>query len=322
LLPAKYLRDPLRGGSGLAGKLPSMVDLRHARHWRIAALVCLAAVLVLLAGCGQEHTRAGSATPRSVVTHGPTAPASPTGSPGPTGSLSPTGPGSPGSPGSPRPPSPTGLLRIALTFDSNMTDAMLRELNTGKVRSYANVGVIDELQRSHTPATFFLAGKWVERYPDLTRRIAADPRFELASHSYAHLAFTPRCYHLGVLPTGQMAADVEHSFAVLARFGGRQTRYFRFPGGCYNARALRAITPAHCTVVQYDIVGDDPFNNDPTAIANNVLRNAHNGGIVVLHITQANAPRTADALPAIITGLRARGYQLVTVSELLAPRPQ
>ena len=49
---------------------------------------------------------------------------------------------------------------------------------------------------------------------------------------------------------------------------------------------------------------------------------AHNGAIVVLHITQANAPRTADALPAIITGLRARGYQLVTVSELLAPRPQ
>ncbi len=288
----------------------------------MAAQVCLATVLVLLAGCGPQHPPAGSATPRSVVTHGPTAPAGPTGSPGPTGSLSPTGsPGSPGSPGATGPPSPRGLLRIALTFDSNMTDAMLRELNTGKVKSYANVGVIDELQRSHTPATFFLAGKWVERYPDLTRRIAADPHFELASHSYAHLAFTPRCYHLGVLPTGQMAADVEHSFAVLARFGGRQTRYFRFPGGCYDARALRAIAPAQCTVVQYDIVGDDPFNNDPTTIANNVLRHAHNGAIVVLHITQANAPRTADALPAIITGLRARGYQLITVSELLAPRP-
>jgi hypothetical protein len=312
-----YLRDPLRGGSGLAGKLPSMVILGHARQWRMAALICLAGVLVLLAGCGQEHTPAGSATLGSVVTHGPTVRPGPMALPSPTGSPGPTD-----SPGSPRPPSPTGLLRIALTFDSNMTDAMLRDLNTGKVKSYANVGVIDELQRSHTPATFFLAGKWVERYPDLTRRIAADPRFELASHSYAHLAFTPRCYHLGVLPTGQMAADVEHSFQVLARFSGRQTRYFRFPGGCYNARALRAIAPAHCTVVQYDIVGDDPFNNDPTAIAHNVLRNAHNGGIVVLHITQANAPRTADALPIIITGLRTRGYHLVTVSELLAPHPQ
>ncbi len=245
------------------------------------------------------------ALPDPIVPPDPTRLPYPTGSPGPT-----------------RLPGPAGSPRIALTFDSNMTDAMLARLTSGKVKSYANVGVIDELQRSHTPATFFLAGKWVERYPGLTHRIAADPSFELASHSYAHLAFTTHCYHLGALPTEQMAADVERSFRVLAPFGGRQTRYFRFPGGCYDARALRAIAPTHCTVVQYDIVGDDAFNNDPRAITNNVLRNAHNGGIVVLHITQANAPRTADALPAIITGLRARGYQLVTVSELLTPRPQ
>ncbi len=212
---------------------------------------------------------------------------------------------------------PTASPRIALTFDSNMTDAMLQSLDSGKVKSYANVAVIDELQRSGTPATFFLAGKWVERYPDLTRRIAADPSFELASHSYAHRGFTPHCYHLGTMPTEQMAADVEHSFQILAPFAGRQTRYFRFPGGCYDADALRAIGPAHCTVVQYDIVGGDPFNNDSTAIMNNVLRGAHNGGIVVLHITEANAPRTADALPTIIAGLRGRGYHLVTLSELL-----
>jgi peptidoglycan/xylan/chitin deacetylase (PgdA/CDA1 family) len=208
-----------------------------------------------------------------------------------------------------------------LTFDSNMTDAMLQLLSSGKVKSYANVGVIDELQRSHTPATFFLAGKWVERYPELTRRIAADPGFELASHSYAHLGFTPRCYHLGVLPVDRMAADVEHSFRVLAPFGGRQTRYFRFPGGCYDTRALRAIAPTRCTVVQYDVVSGDAFTNDPSVIINNVLRHAHDGGIVVLHITQANAPRTADALPAIIAGLHARGYQLARVSELLTLLP-
>jgi peptidoglycan-N-acetylglucosamine deacetylase len=212
---------------------------------------------------------------------------------------------------------PTASPRIALTFDSNMTDVMLRKLNSGQVKSYANVAVIDELQRSGTPATFFLAGKWVERYPDLTRRIAADPSFELASHSYAHLGFTPHCYGLGTMPTEQMAADVEHSFQILVPFAGRHTRYFRFPGGCYDANALRAIGPAHCTVIQYDIVGGDPFNNNAAAISDNVLQGAHNGGIVVLHITEANAPRTADALPAIITGLRDRGYRLVRLSELL-----
>jgi peptidoglycan/xylan/chitin deacetylase (PgdA/CDA1 family) len=54
-----------------------------------------------------------------------------------------------------------------------------------------------------------------------------------------------------------------------------------------------------------------------------VLRQAHDGAIVVLHITQANAPHTADALPAIINGLLRRGYQLVTLSDLLTtPSPR
>ena len=184
---------------------------------------------------------------------------------------------------------------------------------TGQVASYANTAVVDELQARHTPATFFLAGKWVERYPDLTRRIAADPDFEIASHSYAHRGFAANCYRLDPEPATDMAADVEHSFAVLAPFGGRQTRYFRFPGGCYDTAALRAVAATHATVIQYDDVADDPFNDNTAAIIN--------GAIVVLHITQANAPCTADALPAIIDGLRSRGYRLVDLSDLLTAPP-
>ena len=45
---------------------------------------------------------------------------------------------------------PAVLPRIALTFDSNMTDAMLRSLDSGKVKSYANVAVIDEPAQPHS----------------------------------------------------------------------------------------------------------------------------------------------------------------------------
>jgi len=214
---------------------------------------------------------------------------------------------------------PAGHHRIALTFDSNMTDAMLHRLDAGEVDSYANTAVIDQLVARHTPATFFLAGKWVERYPELTRRIAADPDFEVASHSWSHRGFTAKCYGLEPMPTSEMAADVERSFDVLAPFGGRQTRYFRFPGGCYDPAALRAIAPAHATVIQYDDVGGDPFNDDPASITAAVLKQAHDGAIVVLHITKANAPHTAEALPNVIDKLRARGFELVRLSQLLAP---
>ncbi|GAB1690130.1 polysaccharide deacetylase family protein [Krasilnikovia sp. M28-CT-15] len=213
---------------------------------------------------------------------------------------------------------PRDRKRIALTFDSNMTDAMLRRLADGKVKSYANTAVVDELQRTRTPATFFLAGKWIEAYPELTRRIAADRRFELASHSWAHEGFRPGCYGLGTIDRDAMAADVERSFQVIGRFTDHPSRYFRFPGGCYDKAALTAIAPVGCTVVEYDDVSGDAFGADPKRIAADTVAQARPGSIVVLHITEANAPRTAVALPSIIKQLRDNGYELVTLGDLLA----
>lgn len=213
---------------------------------------------------------------------------------------------------------PRNRKQIALTFDSNMTDAMLGRLADGKVKSYANTAVVDELQKSHTPATFFLAGKWVQAYPELTRRIAADPGFEVASHSWAHEGFRGKCYGLGTVGRADMAADVERSFQVLGHYTDHATRYFRFPGGCYDAAALDAIAPVGCTVVEYDDVSGDAFGNNPARITADTVKNAKPGSIVVLHITEANAPETAIALPAIIKRLRGEGYRLVTLGDLLA----
>jgi peptidoglycan/xylan/chitin deacetylase (PgdA/CDA1 family) len=281
----------------------------RCRSFRVAGLVLLA--VVLAAGCAKA-----SASPapgqqpgqQLVRVSGP--------SPSPSASV----PGAvpPGTPPQVISHGPAGARRIALTFDSNMTDTMLRWLDQGKVKSYANTRVVDELESTGTPATFFLASKWVQRYPELTRRIATDPNFELASHSYHHEGFTRTCYDLGSLPTTQMAADVEQSFDTLAPYGGHQTRYFRFPGGCYDQAALTAIAPAGCTVIEYDVVGGDPFNNDPASITHAVLSGAHPGAIVVLHVTEANAPKTDAALPGIISGLHQQGYQLVTLSTLLS----
>jgi peptidoglycan/xylan/chitin deacetylase (PgdA/CDA1 family) len=209
---------------------------------------------------------------------------------------------------------------VALTFDSNLTDAMIGELNAGKVTSFANVAVIDELDRLQVPATIFLAGKWIERYPDVTRRLAADPLFELGSHSYAHRAYRQPCYGLGTLALPEMEGDVARSEALLRQFTTRPSPYFRFPGGCYDDAALHAIAPAGVTVIQYDLASGDAFGTSVRAIVNNVLANTRNGSIIVMHITGGNtAPLTAYAVPSVVAGLRQRGFQLVKISDLLAP---
>jgi peptidoglycan/xylan/chitin deacetylase (PgdA/CDA1 family) len=208
---------------------------------------------------------------------------------------------------------------VALTFDSNMTDGMLVKLNRHQVSSYDNRQAIDELESLEVPATMFLAGKWIERYPDETRRLAADPLFELASHSYAHRAFHMPCYGLGAIGQAGMAQDIERSERLLAQFTDHPTPYFRFPGGCYDGRALQAIASTGVVVIQWDVASGDAFGHSVPAIVAHVLGSVRNGSIVVMHITDGDtAPLTAQALPPIVDGLRARGYELVRVSTLLS----
>ncbi|WP_307847243.1 polysaccharide deacetylase family protein [Micromonospora sp. D93] len=208
--------------------------------------------------------------------------------------------------------------KVALTFDADMTDGMLASLRAGRVKSYANLRILDLLERERVPATFFLTGKWVQRYPDVTRRIAGNPRFELANHTYGHAAFTADCYDLPRLPVDELAADVAKTFEVIEPYGGRQTRYFRFPGLCHDAAALDALAPLGVTVVDGDVVSGDPFATAWKPLVRAVLDHVRPGSVVIMHVTEANAAMTDEALPHILAGLRERGLAPAPLSEVLA----
>ncbi|SCG37360.1 Peptidoglycan/xylan/chitin deacetylase, PgdA/CDA1 family [Micromonospora echinaurantiaca] len=207
--------------------------------------------------------------------------------------------------------------KVALTFDADMTGAMRRQLRSGAVRSYANLKIIDLLEREGVPATFFLTGMWVEQYPALTRRLAANPRFELANHTYGHLAFTPDCYGLPRVPEREMTADVARTFDLVAGYGGRQTRYFRFPGLCHDRNALDALAPLGLTVVDGDVVSGDPFAKSWRPVVRAALDGVRPGSVIILHVTEANAPMTDEALPHILAGLAERGLEPAPLSEVL-----
>lgn len=212
----------------------------------------------------------------------------------------------------------TGNL-VALTFDADMTDGMLYNLRTGRAKSYANLRIIDLLEKEEVPATFFLTGKWVERYPDVTRRLATNPRFELANHTYGHQAFTADCYGLPRVPSADMTADVARTFDIIAPYGGKQTRYFRFPGLCHDGAALAALAPLGLTVVDGDVVSGDPFAKKYQPIVRAVLSTVRPGSVVILHVTEENAAMTDEALPHILAGLRERGLTPARLSDVLAP---
>ncbi|MEU4421820.1 polysaccharide deacetylase family protein [Actinoplanes sp. NPDC024001] len=278
--------------------------------------LALCAVL-LLSGCGAAQPApvpAASSTP-AVHESGP-APATPI----PESASAPAGiPGATRT--GARPPvvqhGPRDTPWVSLTFDADMTDAMAERLRSGKVSSYANVTLLKMLEQRRIPATFFVTGQWAEEYPKITRRIAGNDLFEIANHSYEHAAFTADCYTLPQLPPATMTEDVAKTFTTLQPYGGRQTRYFRFPGLCHDKPALKALAPLGLTVVDGDVVSGDPFAQGPAPIVRAVLSQVKPGSIIVMHVTEANAQYTDDALPKILAGLQRRGLRPVKLSELL-----
>ena len=222
---------------------------------------------------------------------------------------------------------PRDKKRIALTFDAEMTDKMKKDLLSGKVKSSYNKAIIDILRKTNTKATLFLTGMWIELYPDAVRDLSNDPLFELGSHSYADNSFHGFCYGLKQIPSTLKIEEIGAAEKLLREHAGIDNRLFRFPGGCYTPDDVKLVNQADDTIVHWDVTGADGFNKNTEQIIHNVIDNVQNGSIIILHMNGApTAPKTADALPAIIKTLKEKGFEFVKVSELLnlpqAPKVQ
>ncbi|QEU91160.1 polysaccharide deacetylase [Streptomyces kanamyceticus] len=269
-----------------------------------AALCALGVLTTVLAGCSGDTAAPGhpgrpARTPAAVA---PSASAPPTLAPGPSG-LTPVFMNGSRAHG----------RTVALTFDADMTADQGPRAAAGE--RFDNPALVATLRRLKVPATFFMTGRWAEEYPAQAKDIGKDPLFEVANHSYSHHAFTGSCYGLPTVPAPRMRTDVRRAFDAFRKAGvERAVPYFRFPGGCYDRQALRALAPG-VTAVQWDVVSGDAFATDSAAVARQVLDGVRPGSVVVMHCTRSAAPATERALRTIVPKLRERGFRFVRVSE-------
>jgi len=190
---------------------------------------------------------------------------------------------------------PTDRPRIALTFDDNYQ--LPRAFET-----------LRTLKREHVPATMFVIGHYEDLGPDLTRQLAKDG-FEIGDHTRSHSNCTTLSWRALMIEIGNGTRTFRKAT------GAATARLFRPPGGFTDEFVARAAAAQGFRyVVLWDIDPKDWKGTPAATIRETVLSQAHNGAIVLLHMA---APHTAEALPGIISGLRSKGYELVTVTDLL-----
>jgi peptidoglycan/xylan/chitin deacetylase (PgdA/CDA1 family) len=185
--------------------------------------------------------------------------------------------------------------RVALTFDDNLSGPRSRE-------------VIRILERTNTKATIFVIASYAEAGPDLIKAIVGGG-FEIGDHSRSHA-------QLPTLSSSALRMEIGGGTNAVRRLTGSWTApLLRPPYGGSNARvAAVAEEEGFRAIVLWDVDTNDWRGRSAQAIRTTVLNETRNGSIVLMHL---NAPHTFQALPGIIAGLRAKGFQLVTVTELL-----
>lgn len=200
---------------------------------------------------------------------------------------------------------PRDSRKVALTFDA---------CRTGLADEY-DEQVVAILLREKVPATIFMSGRWVDKNRDRSKYLSEQPQFEIANHSYYHP-------HMTQEPDTRVLLELKRTQALLKKVTGRTARYFRPPYGEVDGRVAAIAAGIGLTTIQYDIASGDP---DPKLsakrIAQGVLQDAKGGSIIVFHVNR-NGVHTAEALPEIIAGLRQRGFELVTVGEMLKKQRQ
>jgi peptidoglycan/xylan/chitin deacetylase (PgdA/CDA1 family) len=184
------------------------------------------------------------------------------------------------------------LSCVALTFDdgpSPHTPALLEAL--------ASHGV---------SATFFVVGKSVRAMPAELIAIQAAGH-EIALHSDQHS-------RMPTLSSAAIARDFERSRQTLRELAGIEPELYRPPYGLHSQRVGKL---ANAAVIMWDVDPQDWRVRSSRPIAQRVLSRVKPGSIVVLHELE----QTVAALDSLVTELLARGYTLVTVSEILGEAP-
>lgn len=189
---------------------------------------------------------------------------------------------------------PIEAPHVALTFDVTWGDGELRK-------------ILAILQQDGVKATFFVGGTFMNTQAALIR--------DLAKQGHEIGTLGQRIISLATLPEAEIKENLLASQSVLTKTLGGPVRYFRPPQGGAPPELVRAARAAGLITVTHSLDSADYEERRAESIARRVTKEAVKGDII--HLTASDfSPETTKALPAILAGLKAKGLQPVTISQL------
>ena len=166
--------------------------------------------------------------------------------------------------------------------------------------------LIDILGQYKVPATFFVVGEWVDKYPESVKALF-DAGHEVMSHSNTHA-------HFNKLSPQEIVEDLNACGDKIEKVTGVRPTLFRCPYGEYDDHVINAVRSMGIEPIQWDVDSLDWKDLSAADITKRVTGKVQPGSIVLFHNA---AKHTPEALPGIIEKLLQDGYTFVPISELI-----
>jgi len=194
----------------------------------------------------------------------------------------------------------TDEQQIALTFDDGP-------------HASSTPRILEILHQFNVPATFFLVGKHLESNLGLARDIVSAGH-EIGNHTFSH--------SLLYLSTNKRIRDeICRTDKLLRNIDGAEPKFFRPPAGFFTKRVLDTVEQLGYKTVVGDVYPRDPHLPGKKKIVERVLQRTVAGSIIILHdggnTHRVDRSQTLDALCEIIPSLKMKGFEFLTLSELL-----
>lgn len=173
--------------------------------------------------------------------------------------------------------------------------------------------ILSILSSMHVPATFFLVGEQVQKYPTIVRQMH-DRGFTVGNHTYLHP-------DLSQVSTERIRLELNSTQRVIEEEYGRKTILFRAPYSTdtnpdnpAQLDPLRTVTDLGYIIVGANIDVADWQRPDPDLMATRIIAAARHpeNHIIVLHDAGGDRSHTVAALKIFIPTLRAQGYRFIT----------
>lgn len=194
---------------------------------------------------------------------------------------------------------PTTLPFLALTFDDGPHPA-----NTPRL--------LDLLKQRNVKATFYVVGTNAKRYPEIMRRIVAEGH-EIGNHTVTHP-------NLSKMSADGVRNELRVCHDAIVSATGVAPRTMRPPYGAITSAQKSWIKKEFgYSTILWSVDPEDWKKPGSSVVTSRLVSGAGPGGILLVH--DIHSP-TIDAMPSTIDQLLAKGYQFVTVTQLLAMEPK